>query len=130
MQPSLKGEKILIPTTLRTEMIQKIHTCHLGVEKTKQRTRNILFWPGMATDIENHIAMCPVCTPKAKSNPKEPLLPHSIPSRPWQKVGVDLFTWNNKSYMVSVDYYSRYFEIDELPNTSSAIVIRKLSAHF
>ncbi|KAL8616163.1 hypothetical protein ACOMHN_066649 [Nucella lapillus] len=126
----LKGEKIIIPKALQKEMVQKIHTCHLGVEKTKQRARNILFWPGMATDIENHIATCPICNAKAQSNPKKPLLPHTVPARPWQKVGVDLFTWNSKSYLITVDYYSRYFEIDELPSTTSATVIRKLSVHF
>ena len=36
--------------------------------------------------------------PCAPSKPKEPLLPHAIPSCPWQKVGTDLFTWDNKNY--------------------------------
>ena len=40
--------------------------------------------------------------------------PHEIPDRPWQKVGTDLFTVDNKQYLVTVDYYSCYFEVDEL----------------
>ena len=54
-----KGEKILVPTSLRPEMIQKIHSSHLGREKTKQRARDILFWPGMATQIHNAVAAAP-----------------------------------------------------------------------
>ena len=56
--------------------------------------------------------------------------PHKIPDRPWQKVGTDLFTVDNKQYLVTVDYYSCYFEVDELTSTTSNAIIRKLSAHF
>ena len=126
----LKGHRILVPKALRAEMLDKIHSSHLGIEKTKQRAREILFWPGMATDIHQHVAMCSICAPKAPSNPKEPLISHTVPSRPWQKVGIDLFAWDMKTYLVTVDYYSRFFEVDELLSTTSAAVIRKLSSHF
>ena len=51
-------------------------------------------------------------------------------SHPWQKLAIDLFTWNERSFLVTVDYYSRFFEVDELTTTTSAAVIRKLSGHF
>ena len=37
---------------------------------------------------------------------------------------------DNKQYLVMVDYYSRYFKVDELTSTTSNAIIRKLSAHF
>ena len=51
-------------------------------------------------------------------------------SHPWQKLAIDLFTWNERSFLVTVDYYSRFFEVDELTTTTSAAVIKKLSGHF
>ena len=33
---------------------------------------------------------------------------------PWEKVGCDIFTSNNRDYLCTVDYYSDYFEVDEL----------------
>ena len=111
-------------------MLDKIHSSPLGIEKTKQRAREILFWPSMAADIHQHVAMCSICAPKATSNPKEPLISHAVPSRPWHKVGIDLFAWDKKSYLVTVHYYIRFFEVDELLSTTSAAVIRKLSSHF
>ena len=126
----LKGEKIFVPTTLRQDMLQKVHEGHFGIEKTIQRARQILFWPRMANDIQTLISSCPTCMTKRPSNPKEPLKPHDIPSRPWQKVATDIFLWNKRYFMVTVDYYSRFWEIDELSNTTSTSVIRKLSAHF
>jgi len=41
----LKGDKIVIPVSLRKEMLEKIHTSHLGVVECKQRARDVLFWP-------------------------------------------------------------------------------------
>ena len=126
----LKGHTILVLKALHAKMLDKIHSSYLGIEKTKQQAREILFWPGMATDIHQHVAMCSICAPKAPSNPKEPLISHAVPSRPWQKVGIDLFAWDKKTYLVTVDYYSRFFEVDELLSTTSAAVMRKLSSHF
>ena len=126
----LKGQKIFVPKSLRPEMLDKVHTGHLGIEKTLNRALEILFWPQMATEIQKKVASCPICTPTKNSNPREPMKPHEIPDRPWQKVGTDLFTVDNKQYLVTVDYYSRYFEVDELTSTTSNAIITKLSAHF
>jgi transposase InsO family protein len=125
-----KGSRILVPTALRPEMIDKVHSSHMGAEKTKQRARDTLFWPGMAKDIDSKVATCQVCATTRASNPKEPLLPHEIPTRPWQKVATDIFTWEKRQFLVTVDYYSRYFEVDELTTTTTTAVVRKLSAHF
>ena len=125
-----KGERIVIPAALRPEMLSKIHSSHLGVEKCLQRARQLLFWPNMAADIERAVTACTVCSERRPSNPKEPMLPHDIPSRPWQKVATDLFTWENKDYLITTDYYSRFFELDEMTTTTTAAVVRKLKAHF
>lgn len=127
-----KGEKIIIPEILRTEMLSRIHTGHMGIEKCKQRARDILFWPGMNKQIEDMVGKCPVCLEHRPSNMKEPMINHTIPDRPWQTVATDLFTWNNETYMVTVDYYSRYFELDRLNNnsTTATAVIHKLKANF
>lgn len=125
-----KGGKIFVPGSLRPVMLEKIHTSHLGMEKCKQRARDIVFWPGMSADIETMVQRCETCQSRQHSNPKEPLTPHEIPTRPWQKVGTDLFQWDGKNYLVTVDYYSRFFEVDQLDTTTSKAIIRKLSSHF
>ena len=127
----LKGQKIFVPKSLRPEMLDKIHTGHLGIEKNiKPSPRNPLLATDCNWNSEKKIASCPICTPTRNSNPREHMKPHEIPDRPWQKVGTDLFTVDNKQYLVTVDYYSRYFEVDELTSTTSNAIIRKLSAHF
>ena len=125
-----KGTKIFIPQALRQMMLDKLHVDHLGEEKTQQRARGIFFWPGMTNDIKQKIATCQICATHRSSNQKEPMLSHELPTRPWQKVATDLFSWEGRQFLVTVDYYSRFFEIDELNTTTSSAVIRKLSTHF
>lgn len=58
------------------------------------------------------------------------MIPHKIPTRPWQVVASDLFTWNHEEYKVTVDYYSCFFELDKLSTTTAAVVISKLKVIF
>ena len=55
---------------------------------------------------------------------------HEVPDRMWQKVGTDLFQMDDKDFLLTVDYYSNFWEIDRLEDTRSATVIRKLKNHF
>ena len=65
-----------------------------------------------------------------RSNQKEPLMPHEIPSRPWEQVGVDLFELDQKQYMITVDYYSNFWDIHHLKSTTSTSIALKLKNHF
>lgn len=60
----------------------------------------------------------------------QPLMPLEIPSRPWERTGVDLFMFDNKEFLITVDYFSNYWEIDKLNNTLASKVILKLKSHF
>ena len=61
---------------------------------------------------------------------KELLHPHEEITRPWEKVGSDLFTLEGRTYLITIDYYSNFWEIDYLPTSTSAAVINKTKAHF
>uniref|UniRef100_A0A3P9K9H2 Gypsy retrotransposon integrase-like protein 1 n=1 Tax=Oryzias latipes TaxID=8090 RepID=A0A3P9K9H2_ORYLA len=123
-----KGEKIIIPQALRKAMIDRIHSSHMGIEKSKSRARDILFWPQMGKQIEEAVMTCHICQERRSSNPRELLMSHAIPERPWQVIGTDLFSWNSRDYIVIVDYLSRYFELERLYSCTSAAVIAKLKA--
>jgi len=55
---------------------------------------------------------------------------HPAPSRPWQKVGTDIFSFHGQDYLVTVDYLSGYFEVDRLPSKKAADVIYALRLQF
>lgn len=86
-----KGHKIIVPSRLQKEMLDRIHSSHLGVVKCKSRARESLFWPGMTSSIQEVVEKCPICALNSRSNPKEPLVETETPSRPWSIISVDLF---------------------------------------
>ncbi len=110
----LKGKKIIILERLREHMLQLIHKGHIGVEKSKHRARDILFWPGMGKQIKAVVEQCSICQERRCANPKEPLLSYPISVRAWQVVSMGLFTWNTHNHVVIVDYCSRFFELEKL----------------
>ena len=61
---------------------------------------------------------------------KETLMSHEVPSRPWEKIATDIFTLDGKDYLVTIDYYSVFWEVDRLPNTKGSTTILKLKSHF
>ena len=63
-------------------------------------------------------------------NQKETLRQHSNGQRPWVKVGIDLFELDGRQYLVTVDYFSSFIEVDCLTSTTAKDVIIKLQVHF
>jgi transposase InsO family protein len=55
---------------------------------------------------------------------------HPTPKLPWTQVSADIFEWNDLKYLVIVDVYSGWFEIDTLWNMLSKTVIMKMKRHF
>ena len=84
------GERIVIPESMRQEMLQILHEPHMGMEKTKSRARIAIFWPGMSRAIEDTVAKCSTCLHFARSNHKEPMIAHDIPDGPFVKVAMDI----------------------------------------
>lgn len=84
----------------------------------------------MNTQIEDTITNCTTCATHKRSNPKEPLMPHPIPERPWERVGADLCEFDGDNYLVIVDYYSNFIEVDKVRQTSSNTIIKACKAQF
>ncbi|CAB3983185.1 retrotransposon-like family member retr-1 [Paramuricea clavata] len=127
---TLKGGKIIIPKVLRTEILGVLHTRHMGIEKCLKRARATLFWPKLSSDITKLILHCRVFLRYSYSNQKEPLINHPIPDRPWHVVATDLFEWDRKDFLLVVDYYSCFFEVEQLQSTTSISVIKKMKPMF
>ncbi|XP_060067240.1 uncharacterized protein K02A2.6-like [Ylistrum balloti] len=111
-------------------MLDRIHEAHLGMVKCKARAREVLFWPGMSTDIEEKVATCNICARYTNINAKEPFIPHDIPNRPWAKVAMDLFELKGQHYLLSVDYLSKWPEISKLQGLTSSSVINHVKCQF
>ena len=56
-----KDQLLILPNTLRKEMMQQAHAAHGGTGAYRRRLRDIAYWPGINNDIENYIKTCPSC---------------------------------------------------------------------
>ena len=110
-------------------MKKRIHTGHMGINSCLRRARAYVYWPNMSSEIRQFIETCPTCSSFHNKQAPQPLYLHQIPSRPWQKLGIDIFTIKSRNYLITVDYYSSFFEVDFLPEMTSSTIISKLKSH-
>lgn len=96
----LKGERLVVPKSMREEIKQKLHQSHLGLQGCLRRGREVVYWPVMNKDIEDFISTGSVCKTCQTDQKKEPMINQEIPSRAWEKVGCDLFHFEDKHYLV------------------------------
>ena len=106
-----KGPRVIVPRSLRAQMLTRTHTSHQGVEACVKRAKDVIFWPGMTAEIREIVSQCSTCNEIRDKQQKEPLMTYEFPSRPWKLVAQNLFVWNKKDYLVTVDYYSDYWEL-------------------
>ena len=117
------NRRLVVPCALHENMLKLLHQGHFGIEKTRDRARQIVYWPGMSADIENFVKACPNCSEFRYSNQKESLCKHNIYDRPWAKTAMDLFDYSGGKYLLIVDFFSKYFEFSKLASGSGAIAI-------
>lgn len=114
---------------MRADIKQTLHASHLEIESCLRRAKECVFWHGMNSEIKDFNLSCEVCQRHSHAQPKEPLTPHPQPAYPWERVGTDIMKYTNRNFLVTVDYFSNFGEVDELTSTTASAVIRKLKAH-
>ena len=127
----LKGEKVIVPRSMQKAIIEQIHQkSHLGINKCINRLKDVFFWSGMSAQIKDIISQCSICNEFRGTQQKEPMLPHEIPTKPWEICATDLFELDKDTYIVIADYFSKFFEVKKISSSSSKTVINILKENF
>ena len=125
----LKAERIVTPTSIRLEMLNRIHDGHQGVAKCRERVKRALWWPGLSNEIEDLVKQCRKCTER-RINKKEPMISSVVPDRLWQVIGTDICFVKKRPYLIVVDYFSKFIKVSYLSSLSSSEMIRTLKSVF
>ena len=125
----LFGSRIVVPKQLQQQTLEKIHQGHQGINRCRLRINSSVWWPGVSHEIESFIKQCSHCAQFAVPH-REPMIPTPLPSYPWEKVGADLFEFDKTSYLIVVDYFSRFPEVIKLTSTTSKSIITALKSIF
>ena len=122
----LKGTRKVVPSMKQVEILKVIHEGHLGLTKCKLRAKETVYWPGLYAKLEKLVLNCQLCLKCLQSKHKQPLqmsLGQKIPAFPWTKIATDIFPFEGDSYLLLVDYRSRYPIICKLTSMTAQHVM-------
>ena len=115
----LKGRHTIIPTSLKQQVLEQLHTNHMGIDKTKLLTCESVYWSDINADIKTYIKSCATCLEFQQLQRKEKIIHHDIPLRLWKVLGADVFNSSNKNYGYIVDYHSKFPVVKRLEGLSA-----------
>ena len=102
----------------------------MGIEKTKLLACKCVYWSSINADIEKYIKQCAMCLEFQQMQPKEKIIHHDIPLRPWEVVGADIFHFNNRNYLCVIDYNSKFPIVKRLEGPSAENLINTMKIIF
>jgi hypothetical protein len=126
----LKGQQIVVPKVLQSDVLRQLHEGHLGISKCIERAKLTVYWPNYVDHITNMVEACGVCQEHRHQNSSQPCFPVSIPDYAFQKVAVDLYEIAGVHYLLAVDYYSKWPCAVQLRGITSASVVQELKRFF
>uniref|UniRef100_A0A2S2PCF5 RNA-directed DNA polymerase n=1 Tax=Schizaphis graminum TaxID=13262 RepID=A0A2S2PCF5_SCHGA len=124
------NNRVFVPMKLQNKILFKLHEAHLGICKTKTRARSLFYWKGLDKDIEEYIGNCAVCNKFRSENTKDPMICQEVPNLPFEKVACDILDYGKDTYLVLVDYYSGWLELNYLSSKTSSHIIKILKVIF
>ena len=111
----LKGTRIVIPNKKHEAVLKLIHERHLGLSKL--HAKDTVYWPGLNDQLEKLVLNYELCLKYSQSKYKQQptlSLGQEIPLHAWTKLETDIFHFEGTSYLLIVDYTSRFLVVCKL----------------
>ena len=108
----LWANRVIIPSKLRSTVLEELHEGHLGVSRMKALARSFIWWPNLDKELEDTAKRCELCQRQqakpAKTNTAHPWI---NPEKAWERVHADFAEYAGKQYLLLVDAYSKWPEV-------------------
>ena len=88
--------------------------------------KETIYWPGFNDQLEKLVLNCELCLkyPQSKCKQKPTMsLGQEIPLHPWTKLATDLFHFEGATYLLIVDYTSRFLVMCKLSSMTEQHVV-------
>ena len=79
----MKGERPVIPSPLRADVLQRLHEGHQGISKCRARAKDSIWWPGISAQIVQMVERCVKNTEHSSKNHWCPLPSKTACGRKW-----------------------------------------------
>ena len=131
----------VVPEQLRKKMLSLAHSNvaagHMGIDKTKERLRQVCYWTSQSADVTQYVAACTECSlnKHARQKPRAPLQSYSA-GAPMEKVHMDILGPLPKSHrgnlyvLLMVDQFTKWAEAVSLPDQTAETIARAAIDNF
>ena len=128
----LRGQRLIIPRSLRARIVDLAHGGHQGIVKSKSLIRSRVWFPNIDNMVEHRVKACLECQANSDRQVYEPLRPSKLPEGPWHTVCGDFFgpMEDGRYWFHNGDEYSRWGSVEEICATNELEVEKVLDKLF
>ena len=105
----MRGDQVVLPSTLWTQAIAIAHEGHMYADKTLKLLRQSCWFPGAKKMVNEYVESCLPCNAALPHNPPVPLEPNFLPERAWQNLHCDFKGPIAGKYYLHLSYDKAYF---------------------
>lgn len=127
----MRGIRVVIPESLRGEVLKDLHYCHFGSTRMKEIARSFCWWMGIDKSIEQMSAECRDCA-EHRAEPGKVFTHHwEYPSKPFERIHCDYAgPFFGVYFFICVDAFSKWPEVHILKEISTETTIPILQSIF
>ena len=115
------NRRVVIPSSLRKEVLQGLHAAHQGVSGMQARAEQTVFWPGIYKDLVTTREACRECNIRAPSQAALPPKPLPQPEYPFHMIVADYCTIKAKTWLVVADRFTGWVSVHYFPREATAL---------
>ena len=105
---------------MHKQILAMIHEGHLGLGKCKLQCKDMVYWPGINDQLEKLGLNCELYLKYSNAKSKQApnmSLGQEVLIQLWMKVATNIFHFENESYLLMVNYTSRFPIVCKLTST-------------
>ena len=123
----LWGFRVIVPQSLRHDVLELLHESHPGSTRGKQLARSYVWWPGIDRDVANKVNSCSSCI-KERREPNAPAMGRwEFAERPWKRLHIDhAGPFLGRYWFLWIEANTKFAGVHRVSSTNAAGVIQKL----
>jgi hypothetical protein len=115
-----KDIRVVPANCFKSEILRLLHADHQGIVRTIRMARQYFWWPGIDADVNSLIQRCTVCQTNARKRSGMNLASWQETHEFMERVHVDIGYHKGKRFMILVDDFSKWTDVQEVADLSAA----------